>query len=141
MDSLISKTREKLIANKIGILSTENLVAWCDGEISRMEQPPFFLIEISMGKKPREPDQLDLVKNNANESDCAGLIEIITSQFGNGELMLVDLHEVCYKLALISNGDLSQKLHWVADEADLIDQGIKPSSTNEILNVLHDLSS
>ena len=141
MDRLISTTREKLLANKIGILSTENLVAWCDGEISRMEQPPFFLIEISMGQKPREPDQLDLVKNIANESDCAGLIEILSAQFKNGQMTLIDLHDVLYKLALLSSGELSHKLHWAADEASLIDQGIKSSSTDDIFNVLHELSS
>lgn len=126
------KARIMILANRIGLLTPDELIAWADGMILGTSEPPSYLIHLALGDLPTCPEALDLVRNEPNESEIAQLAQLILERFNdNSEMNALGLH--CYQLALLAKGQSRERLLWVSDELHLCGEGIKSLSDSEPL--------
>lgn len=132
MPSLLSQSRIMILANRIGVLTPDELIAWADGMILGTSEPPCYLIDLALGDLPTDPEALDLVRNEPNESEITQLAELILERFNDtSEMNELGLH--CYQLALLAKGQSRERLLWVSDEIHLCGEGIKSLSDSEPL--------
>ncbi|QMV61861.1 hypothetical protein VUJ49_17775 [Pseudomonas berkeleyensis] len=132
MPSLLSQSRIMILANRIGLLTPDELIAWADGMILGTSEPPCYLIDLALGDLPTDPEALDLVRNEPNESEIAQLAQLILERFNDtSEMNALGLH--CYQLALLAKGQSRERLLWMSDEIHLCVEGIKSLSDSEPL--------
>lgn len=93
-----------ILANRIGLLTPDELIAWADGMILGTSEPPSYLIDLALGDLPTDPEALDLVRNEPNESEIAQLAQLILERFNDtSEMNELGLH--CYQLALLAKAN------------------------------------
>ncbi|GEM_PF-2067087 len=132
MPSRLSQSRIMILANRIGLLTPGELIAWADGMILGTSEPPSYLIDLALGDLPTDPEALDLVRNEPDESEIAQLAQLILERFNDtSEVNELGLH--CYQLALLAKGQSRERLLWVSDEIHLCGEGIKSLSDSEPL--------
>jgi len=143
MNELVQTTRCKIIQHRIDLISKRELISWADSIILDMSQPPNFILDLSVGDIPIIPESLDSVRNPINASDCAGLLEIVQQRFEENKLDINRIESICYQLALITEGMLSETLHWISDEIHLCNEGYKDLSISlpEIRNILNEITT
>lgn len=121
-----------ILANRIGLIAPDDLIAWADGMILDIGEPPCYLIDLALGNLPTVPEALDLVRNEPNESEIAQLAQLILERFNDtSDMSALGLH--CYQLALLAKGQSRERLLWVSDEIHLCGEGIKSLSDSEPL--------
>lgn len=126
------KARIMILANRIGLLTPDELIAWADGMILGTGEPPCYLIDLALGDQPAGPEALDFVRNEPNESEIAQLAQLILERFNDtSDMNELGLH--CYQLALLAKGQSRERLLWVSDEIHLCGEGIKSLSDSEPL--------
>ncbi|MGE8502397.1 MAG: hypothetical protein ACN6P1_09230 [Pseudomonas sp.] len=126
------KARIMILANRIGVLTPDELIAWADAMILSTSEPPGYLIDLALGDLPTDPEALDLVRNEPNESEITQLAQLILERFNDtSEMNALGLH--CYQLALLAKGQSRERLLWVSDEIHLCGEGIKSLSDSEPL--------
>lgn len=126
------KARILILANRIGLLTPDELIAWADGIILGTSEPPCYLIDLALGDLPTDPEALDFVRNEPNESEITQLAQLILERFNDtSEMNELGLH--CYQLALLAKGQSRERLLWVTDEIHLCGEGIKSFSDSEPL--------
>ena len=143
MSDLVQTTRCMIIQNRINLISKQELIQWADSMILNMPEPPNFILDLSMGVNPVIPEEIDTVLNPINSNDCSNLLEALQKNIGENELDMNQIESVCYQLALIAEGSLSEKLHWVSDEIHLCNEGCKDLDTAlpEIKSVLNEITT
>ena len=143
MNELVQTARCMIIQNRIDLISKQELISWADSIILDMSEPPNFILDLSVGDIPITPESLDTVRNPINASDCASLLEIVQQGFEENKLDISRVESVCYQFALITEGMLSEKLHWISDEIHLCNEGCKDLSNSlpEIQKVLNEITT
>lgn len=132
MPSLLSQSRILILANRIGVLTPDELIAWADAMILGTSEPPSYLIDLALGDLPTDPEALGLVRNEPDESEIAQLAQLILERFNDtSEMNELGLH--CYQLALLAKGQSRERLLWASDEVHLCGEGIKSLSDSEPL--------
>ena len=119
MMSLIQRTRSKIIEHQIHLISKEDLIKWTDSMIVEMSEPPTYILDLALGNIPVKPEKLDLVRFPITSVECVAIIKKVREKISNDVASLNQVESICYQLALIADGDLSESLHWVADEIHL----------------------
>jgi hypothetical protein len=126
----LSECRLKLLANRIGLITTQQLTQWADAEIAKHDIPPSYIIDIAMGEIPTEPQELDIVRNTIRPSECAEIMRILEAKFDDGTIDLDSLGTHCYSLSQVATGRVSDLLDWISDEIYLCGEHIKAIETS-----------
>jgi len=122
------KIRGWLIQEAVGLFSKNELVNMIDGEISAIEDPPYYLLKISFGESLAGEDLLDLVMYPVVESDCKTVARSMMDKYRSKKIDMYQLAEVSKKMYLSLEWGSCKAFDlfmWISDEVDLIEQGAK----------------
>lgn len=120
-----------ILANQIGVMPLDELIAWADEQILSTEEPPEFIVDLALGLIPERLQGLDVTGNEVDASECARLVQMISERYSKKEISLSDFGRQAYKLALISKGYARELLYWISDEIYLCGEGMKSFSESE----------
>jgi hypothetical protein len=117
--------RNWIIQRKIGLLSQEDIVALADDYITRHDEFPDWMIDISTNGSLDREKLLDLMLDPVTDNDCKLIAQQMNDRFISGELDLHKLASACNNLYLLLEWGSAafNQLVWISDEVDLIDQG------------------
>lgn len=126
MSDLVELTREMLIAESVGLISTDQLTNWADSKRLGSKNPPHFLAAISRGESVCQyEERLDLTKNPIAEIDCYQTIKRASALYEKGRVDLKTLSITCEVLGrCFEYGELAGSLLWLSSEIDLCLCGI-----------------
>lgn len=126
--------RSRIIANKAGLISQEEIQCWADDQIRRLAEPPPFLFAISTGEESELNfcDRLDLVQERPGDQDSASIAAEILAQLETGKLDMDGLEAVALKCEALMDqeSDCWAKFSWISDEIYLAREGVKDKSTS-----------
>ncbi len=109
-DQLREEARRKLIDEKVGLISQDDLVSWADDKLLELEEAPDFLISISLREPLYHIRRLDLVKDRVVDDDCQSLAKRIIQAFESGlssSTILSSINEIKTLLQSISDSESS----------------------------------
>jgi hypothetical protein len=122
-----------ILANRIGVISLDELAAWADEKILNTNEPPSFIIDLALGEIPESPQELDIVRNEMGVLECSQLAQMISEKLYKKEIDLNEFGLQCYKLALIAKDRPRELLHWISDEIYLCSEGVKSFPESEAM--------
>lgn len=125
---LLEEVRSWLVDEKVGLIGPRDVVAMADRAIERMDQPPDYLIALSLGEPLDHVDRLDLVKHPLTNADLRGLAERLLARLKVDGITLEDVALVAARISFPRNDDAIgtwADFAWITDELDLIEQGAK----------------
>ena len=139
---LVQECRLQILANRIGLLSNDDLVQWADAKIVELDEPPIFVLDLAAGELPVNPPALDTIRNEASDQDVIQLISRILNLWNAEKMTIAEVGARCYQFALIAEVDLAAELHWISDEIHLCEIGVKAwtESLPRIRAALHEIS-
>ena len=79
--SLIEVTRQKIIQQKIGLISEQKLVSWVDSQILKLDSVPDYMILISMGESLDFLEELDLTLSPIKRNDSISVAKLLLRSF------------------------------------------------------------
>jgi hypothetical protein len=139
---LKSEIKYWLIEERIGLISKDELIQRVDKKILELDNPPSYLVDISIITLELE-DELNLNLTNIDHDQILKIAERLLSLFKSNSISLTELGVHSYKLSCLidPNNDSRTILNWIDDEIQLINQTVKPrkESENEILKKLNQL--
>mgnify|MGYP001627909652 CR=1 FL=1 len=139
---LKSEIKYWLIEERIGLISKDELIQRVDKKILELDNPPSYLVDISISTLELE-DELNLNLTNIDHDQILKIAERLLSLFKSNSISLTELGVHSYKLSCLidPNNDSRTILNWIDDEIQLINQTVKPrkESENEILKKLNQL--
>lgn len=145
MKSLLEEVRGWLIDEKLCLISKEELVRRADDAIARLEEPPNYLINISLGESLMHVPRLDLIKEPISDSDCPRLARTLLQRYRTGTIGLEDIGTYALKIAdmLGARNHAFDAFNWIDDEVSLLSAGVKERASSEraILDVLENLNA
>ena len=143
MENLVQIARSKIVQYRINLLSKECLIEWADSVILKMAKPPNYILDMAIGEIPVHPEKLDTIRFPINSKDCIDIIEILKAHPCENKADINQFESICYQLALITDGDLSEKLHWISDEIHLCNEDVKyfSSSLPQIEKALNEITT
>jgi hypothetical protein len=107
------------------------LVARADHAISELDEPPDYLIALSLGEPLLHVDQLDLVKFPLTRKDLGGLAIRLLERLESETIGLEEIATVAARISFPRDDamiDAWTQFDWITDEMDLIEHGIKDDS-------------
>ncbi len=132
MPDLREQVREWLIDARYGVIDQTRLIARADQAIADLAEPPDYLFAISLGEALDNVPRLDLRAETIAQNDLAKLARRLLDGLQTECLSLEHIAAVASRIEF-PTGDEAQDtwrhLSWIADEAGLIDQGVKDPST------------
>ena len=145
-DHLREEARHKLIEEKAGLISKSDLVRWADEKLLELEEPPDFLISISLRKPLYHMRRLDLLKDRVIDDDCQKLAKCIIQAYESGNIGFGEIEMIALKMTHILKDSENSYLDfmWISDELHLADCGVKEKAqsyqdTMEVLKKIADL--
>jgi hypothetical protein len=145
MKSLLEEVRGWLIDEKLDLISDEDLVQRADEAIARLDEPPSYLINLSLGESLMHVPRLDLIKEPVSDSDCPRLARTLLERYRAGTIGLEDIGAYALKIVgmLGVRNDAYDTFNWIDDEVSLLSAGIKERASSEraILEVLESLNA
>lgn len=116
-----------MIQNSLGLISAEQFIQIADAYIRENETIPDWVIKISLGESLNEESSLDLTLDPINEDDCKKVARELLTLYKKAEIDARKISEVSQKLYLsIKWGcETFDRLLWLSDEIDLIEEGYK----------------
>ncbi len=137
------EVRSWLIQEKVGLLSKVDLVSLVDERISELDEPPDYLITISLGESLEHEPNLDLIKERCTNNECISIAGKMLERFQSGKASLSDLGLYTMKACQLlgEQEGIYSDFDWINDEVHLVNEGIKDreSSSIEIIKVLENL--
>jgi hypothetical protein len=144
-DQLREETRRKLIDEKVGLISQDDLVSWADEKLLELEEAPDFLVSISLREPLYHIRRLDLVKDRIVEDDCQSLAMRIIQAYDSGKVGFDEIEMIALKMIqILKDADDSYiDFMWISDELHLADCGIKEKdkSYQDTLEVLRKIAN
>lgn len=126
---LREKVRAWLIDAKVGLIDSAELTDRADRAIGEIDNPPDYLIALSLGEPLRHVARLDLVKDRISVEDLGGLAVRLLDRLASGDISLDQVAAVAARLSFPRHDnemiDAWAQFCWITDEQDLIDQGVK----------------
>ena len=145
-DQLREEARQKLIEEKVGLISESDLVRWADEKLLEFEEAPDFLISISLREPLYHMRRLDLLKDRVVDEDCQKLAKCIIQAYETGKIGFGEIEMIALKMTQILGDSENSYLDfmWIADELHLADYGVKEKAksyqdTMEVLKKIADL--
>ena len=118
-----------LIDERVGFIGSTELKARADRTISDTDDPPDFLIAVSLGEPLHFVDRLDLLKHRLTSEDLGGLASRLLEALDAGRVDVEEIAAISARIAFPTHDsemvDPWTWFCWITDEADLIDQGIR----------------
>lgn len=130
-NALVWDARLMILANQIGIIHLNELIAWADEIMLNAEESPECIVDLALGLIPERLQGVGATYNEVDASECARLMRMISERYYNKEISLSEFGRQAYKLALISEGCARELLHWISDEIYLCGEGVKSFSESE----------
>ena len=143
--NLLKEVRGWLIEEKVGLISRAELVRRADELIGKLDDPPDYLISISLGENLEHVSRLDLIKERATDADCSEIAKKILQRYTIGAIGLEDVGIYALNMARILGAGEGPYVDfdWINDEVYLVSTGIKERARSEkmIIEVLQKLSA
>jgi hypothetical protein len=142
---LLEKVRCWLIQEKVGLLSKTKLIELVDEKITEIDEPPDYLIAISLRERIDHIPRLDLVKDGVENKDCAVVAKKMLSALHDDTASYDDIG--LYSLNLCQILECQEGAYvdfdWITDEVYLMNEGVKEQeqSKKDIVSVLKKLSA
>ncbi len=126
-DQLREEARRKLIDEKVGLISQDDLVSWADEKLLELEEAPDFLVSISLREPLYHIHCLDLVKDRVVDDDCQSLAKRIIQAYESGKIGFDEIEMIALKMTHIlkDSEDSYIDFMWISDELHLADCGYK----------------
>ena len=124
---LREEARCKLIDEKVGLISQDELVNWVDNKLLELNEAPDFLVSISLRESLEYMPQLDLVKDRVTDNDCPALAKRIMQAYKAGKIGFDEIEMIALNLTQVLKGTDNCYLDfmWISDELHLADCGVK----------------
>ncbi|BCG65212.1 MAG: hypothetical protein methR_P3037 [Methyloprofundus sp.] len=141
---LLENVRCWLIQEKVGLLPEAKLIELVDEKITEIDEPPDYLIAISLRERIDHISRLDLVKDRVDNKDCAIVANKMLSALHEGAISYDDIGlyslNLCQILACQEGAYVD--FDWITDEVYLMNEGVKEQeqSKKDIVSVLKGLS-
>lgn len=121
--------RDWLVDLKFGVIDQAELVSRVDREIERLDDPPYFLIELSLGQVPASEHRFDLSAGRLTNGDLGRLALRLLANLNARTMNADDIAAVSARVSFHDNYvDAWLPFCTITDEADLIEQGVKDVS-------------
>ncbi len=142
---LIEKVRSWLIQEKVGLLSAVELIKLVDEKILELDEPPDYLITISLKERIDHLPRLDLIKYRVENKDCVLVAEKMLSALQDGTASFEDIGLYSLNMCQIlgSQEGVYSDFDWISDEVYLMNQGVKDKvqSKKDITKVLDEIKT
>jgi len=142
---LIEEVRSWLIEEKVGLISKAELIELVDSKIVEFDEPPDYLIKISLKERIDHVPRLDLIMDRVENKDCSVVAKKMLNALNSGRATFEDIG--LYSLKMCQLLGVQEKPYvdfdWINDEVYLMNEGIKEraKSQEDIVNVLNELST
>jgi len=100
-DQLQEEARRKLIDEKVGLISQEDLIRWADEKLLELEEAPDFLVSISLREPLYHLRRLDLMKDRVVDGDCLGLAKRILQAYEAGNISFSEIEMIALNMTQI----------------------------------------
>jgi len=139
---LKSEVKYWLIEERVGLISHDELIQRVDKKILELDEPPAYLVDISVQDSGLE-SELNLNLANIDEDQISKILERFLSLYKSKTISLTELGVHSYRLSCLidPSNDSKSILNWIDDEILLVNQSIKKrnESENEIIKKLNQL--
>jgi len=139
---LKSEVKYWLIEERVGLISHDELIQRVDKKILELDEPPAYLVDISVQDSGLE-SELNLNLANIDEDQISKIVERFLSLYKSKTISLTELGVHSYRLSCLidPSNDSKSILNWIDDEILLVNQSIKKrnESENEIIKKLNQL--
>ena len=142
---LIEEVRSWLIEEKIGLMSTAQLIQLVDDKILELDEPPEYLTKISLKERIDHVPRLDLIMDRVENKDCSAVARKMLKKLSEGKASFDDIGLCSLKMCQILGAQESPYIDfdWINAEVYLMNEGVKEKekSREDIVNVLKELSA
>jgi len=139
---LKSEVKYWLIEERVGLISHDELIQRVDKKILELDEPPAYLVDISVQDSGLE-SELNLNLANIDEDQISKIVERFLSLYKSKTISLTELGVHSYRLSCLidPSNDSKSILNWIDDEILLVNQSIKErnESEKEIIKKLNQL--
>jgi len=139
---LKSEVKYWLIEERVGLISHDELIQRVDKKILELDEPPAYLVDISVQDSGLE-SELNLNLANIDEDQISKILERFLSLYKSKTISLTELGVHSYRLSCLidPSNDSKSILNWIDDEILLVNQSIKErnESEKEIIKKLNQL--
>jgi len=141
---LIETVRYWLIKEKIGLISNNDLMISIDEQILKLDDPPDYLISISLAEELNRIPRLDFVMDQVKNEDCSRVARDIIEWLNKKDSTFDDIGLFSLNLCKILDKQEScyEKFSWIDDEIYLMNEGVKDEvqSKKDILEVITEMA-
>lgn len=121
------QVRAWLIDAKFGIIGTAELTALADQTIAALDEPPDYLVSVSLGEPLFHIERLDIVKYPITQEDLGGLAARLLSKIESQTISAMEVATIATNISFPSTDEpegACMQFDWISDEAHLIGEGI-----------------
>lgn len=142
---LIEEVRLLLIEEKVGLISEAELIELVDSKIAILDDPPDYLIKVSLKERINHIPRLDLIMDRVENKDCSAVAKKMLKALNSGKATFDDIGLYSLKMCQLLGTDEGSSVgfDWVNDEVYLMNEGVKErvKSQEDIINILKELST
>jgi len=142
---LVEEVRSWLIEVKVGLISEAELIDLVDSKIAELDEPPDYLMTISLKERIDHLPRLDLIKDRVENKDCSQVARKMLNALNTGEATFDDIGLYSLKMCQLLGAQEGPYVDfdWINDEVYLMNEGVKEKekSQSDIVNVLKELSA
>lgn len=142
---LVEEVRSWLIEENVGLITEAELIERVDNKISEFDEPPDYLIAISLKERIDHLPRLDLIKDRVENNDCSNVARKMLSALDSGKASFDDVGLYSLKMCQLLGAQERPYVDfdWINDEVYLMNEGVKEreKSENDIVRVLKELSA
>jgi hypothetical protein len=123
----IEQARTMLIQEKVGLISSAELISWADETLTTLENAPDFLVSISMEESLAFAPRLDLIQDPIADDDCPKIALRMLDLYKSGKIGFDQIDGISLRMIqeLNHSSRYFPDFDWITDELHLAATGIK----------------
>ena len=142
---LVEEVRSWLIEVNVGLLTEAELIELVDSKIAELDEPPDYLMAISLKERIDHLPRLDLIKDRVENKDCSQVARKMLNALNMSEATFDDIGLYSLKMCQLLGAQEGPYVDfdWINDEVYLMNEGVKEKekSQSDIVNALKELSA